>query len=133
MKSASWRANAWTRCSKPRKVGLDLRPQQGLHAVVGELRLQFANRAGGIAEEAGECRADARLRPRPFENDAVEDFDLVEMVALRFKELPPLLDGGFYNGVVIVRERNLRPVLLEEVLVDMEAGAKGLQARLPAV
>ena len=86
---------------KPRKVGLDLRPQQSLHAVVGELRPQFANRASGIAEETGERRADACLRPRPFEDDAVEDFDLIEMVALGFKELPPLVDGGFHNGVVI--------------------------------
>ena len=89
--------------------------------------LQFADRAGGIAEEAGECRADAGLRPRAFEHDAVEDFDLIEMVALRFKELPPLVDGGFHNGIVVVGERNLRPVLFEEILVDVEAGAEGFE------
>jgi hypothetical protein len=115
---------------KSRKVGLYLRPQQSLHAVVGELRPQLANRASGVFEKAGECHAYARLRSRPFENDAVEDFDLVEMVALRFKELPPLLNGGFHNGVVIRREGNLRPVLLEEVLVNMEAWAKSLQGGL---
>jgi type IV secretory pathway VirB3-like protein len=35
----------------------------------------------------------ARLRGR-----CIEDFDLIEMVALRLKELPPLVDGGFYDG-----------------------------------
>ena len=55
----------------------------------------------GSLKETGECHAYARLRPRSFEHDAVEDFDLVEMVALGFKELPPLLDGGFHNWVVI--------------------------------
>ena len=59
---------------KPRQVGFDLRPQQRLHAVVGELRLQFANRAGGIAEEAGERGADAGLRPRAFEHECSRRF-----------------------------------------------------------
>jgi hypothetical protein len=102
MKSPSCRVNAWTRWSSRRKDRLDLRPQQRLHAVVGELRLEFANRAGRIAEEAGERGSDAGLRPRAFEHDAVEDLNLIEMVALGLEELPPLVDGCFYNRVVIV-------------------------------
>ena len=114
---------------EPRKIALDLRAQQRLHAVVGELRLQFVNGAGRIAEEPRERRADAGLRPRAFEQDAVEDFDLIKLVALRFKELPPLVDGRFHDRVVVVGERNLRPVRFEEVLVDVEAGAERFERR----
>jgi len=46
---------------QPRKFALDLCAQQYLHAVVGELRSEFANRSGRIAEELRECRADATL------------------------------------------------------------------------
>jgi hypothetical protein len=56
---------------QPGHVGLDLRPQQGLHAVVGELRPQFANRPGGIAKETCERHAHAGLRYRLSE---VEEF-----------------------------------------------------------
>ena len=52
------------------------------------------------------------------------------MVALRFKELPPLLDGRFHNRVVIFGERYVGPVRFEEVLVNVEAGAKRFQRRL---
>ncbi len=112
---------------EPLKIALDLRPQQRLHAVVGELRFEFADGARWIAEEAGEGRADAGLRPRAFEQDAVEDFDLIEMVALRLEELPPLVDSGLHDRVVIVGKRDLRPVRFEEILVDMKAWAKGFE------
>ncbi len=92
-----------------------------------ELRLQLANRASGIAKEPSERRAHAGLRSRSFEQDAVEDLDLIKMVALRLKELPPLLDGRFHNRVVVLREGYVRPVRLEEILVDVEAGAEGFQ------
>jgi len=45
MKSASCRAKAWTCLVEPLKIAFDMRPQQLLHAVVGELRLQLGNRA----------------------------------------------------------------------------------------
>ena len=51
------------------------------------------------------------------------------MVALRFKELPPLLDGRFHNRVVVFGERYVGPVRLEEVLVDMEAWAERFERR----
>jgi hypothetical protein len=72
-----------------RQVLLDLRPQERFHAAAGELRLQFADGAGGIMEESSESRAHAGLRPRSLKRDAVEDLDLIELVALCFKELPP--------------------------------------------
>ncbi len=108
---------------------LDLRAQQRFHAVAGELRLQLANRAGRIAEEASERRAHAGLRSRSFEHDAVEDLDLIKMVALRLKELSPLLDGRFHNRVVVSGERYLGPVRFEEILVDMEAWAERFERR----
>ena len=52
------------------------------------------------------------------------------MVALRFKELPPLVDRRFDNGVIICCERYVGAVRFEEVLVNMEAWAKGFQRRL---
>ena len=97
---------------QPRQVLLDLRPQERFHAAAGELSLQFADGAGGIMEEPGEGRAHAGLRPRSFKEDAIEDLDLVEVVALRFKELASLVDGRSNNRIVVVGEGNLRPVLL---------------------
>src|ERR1700686_3727186 len=105
-------------------VVLDMSAQQRLHALVGELRFEFANRARGIAEEASERRAHARLRLGAFEQDAVEDFDLIEMATLRFNELPPLVDRCFHNRVLISCEQYVRAVRFEEVLVNMEAWAK---------
>src|SRR5579863_6067061 len=107
-----------------------MRPQQLLHAVVGELRFEFGNRALWITNEASERRTHAGLRPGAFEQDAVEDFNLIEMVPLRFKELPTLVNSCGDNGVIICCERYVGAVRFEEVLVDMEAWAKGFQRRL---
>ena len=52
------------------------------------------------------------------------------MVPLRFKELPSLVDSRFDNGVIICCERYVGAVRFEEVLVNMEAWAKGFQRRL---
>jgi hypothetical protein len=117
---------------KSRKIGLYLSPQQGLHIVVRELRPKFANRPSGIAKETRKRRANAGLRPRSFKDDAVENFDLVKVVPLGFKELSPLVNGGFHNGVLIRSERNLWSVVFEEILVNVEAGAKSLQRGLQA-
>ena len=51
------------------------------------------------------------------------------MVALRFKELPPLVDRRFHNRVVICCERYVGAVRFEEVLVNMEAWAKRFERR----
>ena len=61
---------------KLRQVALDLRPQQRFHAVARELRLQFVHGSGRIAEELRECRAYTCFRPRAFNQNAVENFDL---------------------------------------------------------
>ena len=90
---------------------------------------EFANRARWIAQEASERRADAGLRPGAFEQDAVEDFNLIKMVPLRFKELPPLVDRRFHNRVVICCERYVGAVRFEEVLVNVEAWAKRFERR----
>ncbi len=110
-------------------IVLDMRAQQRLHAVAGELRLQLANRASGISEKASERRAHAGLRSRSFEQDAVENLHLIKMVALCFKELPPLLDRRFHNRVVVFGEGYVGPVRLEEILVNMEAWAERFQRR----
>src|SRR5580700_7538480 len=49
------------------------------------------------------------------------------MVALGFKELSSLVDSGLDNGVIICCERYVGAVRFEEVLVNMEAWAKGFQ------
>src|SRR5271157_3549702 len=82
-------------------IVLDMRAQQRFHAVVSKLRLQLANRASGISEKASERRAHSGFRSRSFEQDAVENLHLIKMVALRLKELPPLLDRRFHNRVVV--------------------------------
>jgi hypothetical protein len=51
------------------------------------------------------------------------------MVTLGFKELPPLIDRCFYNRVVIFCERYVGSIRFEEVLVNMEAWAKGFKRR----
>src|SRR5438309_2737030 len=52
------------------------------------------------------------------------------MVTLRFKELPSLVNSCCDNGVIIGCERYVGAVRFEEVLVNMEAWAKGFQRRL---
>jgi hypothetical protein len=81
-------------------------------------------RARGIEQEPSQRRAHAGLRPAALEQDAVEDFNLIKMVALRFKELSPLVDSCFHYRVVISREWYVGTVRLEEILVNVEAGAK---------
>src|SRR6267143_1106693 len=95
---------------EPSKIVLDVRMQQRLHAVVGELRFEFSNRALWIANEASERRAQAGLRPGAFEQHAIEDFNLIKTVALGLKELPPLVDRCFDNRFVILCERDVRAV-----------------------
>src|SRR3984885_3324246 len=108
-------------------------PQQLLHAVVSELRFEFGNGALWIAEQASEGRAYTGFRPGAFEQDAVEDFNLIEMVPLRFKELPSLVNSRLDNGVIICCERYVGAVRFEEVLVNMEAWTKGFHRRLQAL
>ena len=88
------------------------------------LRFEFANRAFWIAQEPSKRRPHAGLRAGSFEQDAVEDFNLIEMVTLGFKELPALIYGGFHNRIVVRCEWYVRAVRFEEVLVNMEPWAK---------
>jgi hypothetical protein len=44
------------------------------------------------------------------------------------KNWAALLDGSVYDGIVIVREGDLRPVRFEEVLVEVNARAEQLIA-----
>src|SRR5208283_1048174 len=113
-----------------RNIVFDVRAQQSFHVVVRELRFEFPKNSGRIAKELAERRTHTGLRPRAFEQNAIEDFDLIKMVALRLKELPPLFNRSFHNRVVISREGYVGPVRLEEILVDVKAGAKGFQSRL---
>ncbi len=114
---------------EPRQFVLNLRAKQDLHAVVGELRSQFTNGSSRIAEESGEGRADAALRARAFQNDGIEDFNLIEMVAFRLKELSSLVDGGVYNRIAILGKGDVGAVRFEEILIDVEAGTEGFQGR----
>src|SRR5580704_2616601 len=98
--------------------------QEGLYAVIGELCSELLNSTRGIAQEASEGRAHAGLRPGAFEQDAVEDFNLIKVVTLCFKEPLPLVDRCVHNGVVIRCKRDVRTVRLEEVLVNVETWAK---------
>ena len=51
------------------------------------------------------------------------------MIFLSLKEPPPLLDGSFHYRVFVVDERYFGAIGLEEILVDVEAGAKGFEGR----
>ena len=90
---------------------------------------EFGNRALWIAQEASQRRTHAGLRAGAFEQDAVEDFNLIKMVALGFKELSPLIDRCLHDRVVIRCEWDVRAIRFEEVLVDVEAWAKRFERR----
>src|SRR5215469_6280421 len=94
-------------------TALDLGPQERFDAVVGELRFQFANPTNWIMKHASERRADTGFGTGPFEQDAIEDFDLIEAVALRFEKLSALVDGCLDNGVVIGGKRYVWPIGFE--------------------
>src|ERR1035441_10486621 len=63
---------------KRRNIAFNLRPQELLHAAVGELRLEFIDRSGRITEQAGKCGFHASLRTHTFENDAIENLNLID-------------------------------------------------------
>src|SRR5487761_1304092 len=95
---------------QPRKVMFNLRAQQSFHAAVGKLRSQLANGSGGIMEHPGQRSAYPSFGSRTFEHGAVEDFNLIKMVALRLEELPSLVVGRFHNRIVISTKRNFGTV-----------------------
>ena len=69
------------------------------------------------------------LRPCPFEQNHIENFDSIETFALGLKELATLFDGGPYHCIFVASERNLWPVRLEQVLIDMKTGTECLECR----
>ena len=71
----------------------------------------------------------ALFRACAFEQDHVEDLDLIERSRFASKKLATLVDGGLHNRIVIAGKRDLRTVRLEEILVDMEAWPKGFESR----
>jgi hypothetical protein len=58
------------------------------------------------------------------EENAIEDFDLIEVIALCSEELAPMVDLGLYDGVIVAFERDLWPVRFEQVLIHTEAWAE---------
>jgi hypothetical protein len=59
----------------------------------------------------------------------VEDFDLKEPVGLFLKEPPPLV----HYWIVVDGKGNIRPVGLEEVLIDVGAEAEGFECGFEAL
>ncbi len=116
-----------------RKVAFDLRPQQGLRAVVGKLPFEFVRGRGRIAKQLPDRRGKSGLRSGALEQHAVEDLDLVKGVSFLLKELAPLLDGGAHHRAVVLGKRHLGPVRLAKILVDVEPRAKGFQSRFEAL
>ena len=54
--------------------------------------------------------AHAGLRSGSFEQDAVKDFDLVEMVRVLCEELPAAVLAGLHNRVIVIGKGNFRPI-----------------------
>src|SRR5216684_2952788 len=120
MKSASWRANACT-CWSSRRMSRSICARNSVFM----LSLVNCDLSSAIAPSGSrKSRANAGLRSGAFKQDAVEDLNLIKMVALGFKELPALVDSCFHNRVVIGCERYVGVVRFEEVLVNMEAWIK---------
>src|SRR5260370_28213613 len=80
-------------------------------------------------EEPPDGCCDPCFRPGTFQQDAITEVDLIQAIALRLKELPPLVDGGLHNGIVVGSKWNLRSILLEEILIDVEAGTECFECR----
>src|ERR1035437_6640680 len=108
-------------------------PVSPISSMCCELGAEFAERAGRVAKELGEVRTDPALRARPFKDDGIEDFDLIELVAFALEELPPLVDGGFNDRVVVPCKRYIGAIRFEEVLVDVKAGAECFQRGLQSL
>jgi hypothetical protein len=102
------------------QVLLDLRPKQPSHTVAGELSFERAHCAPRVAEHLGEGSREAAFRLGPLDQNAVKDFYLIEVIALRFKEPLSLIDGRLHYGAIVLGEWDLGPIALQEVLVDVE-------------
>ena len=83
----------------------------------------------GIARHPCESGEDAGLRPRTLKHEHIEEFHFLEPVALGLEVLPPLVNGCVDQLIVIAGERDLWPVGLEDVLIDMKAFAERLEGR----
>src|SRR5215469_16626180 len=80
-------------------------------------------------EHASERRTDAGFGAGPFEHDAIEDFDLIEVVAFGFEKLPTLVDGCLHNRIVICSEGDVWTIGFEQVLVNAKAWPKRFEGR----
>ena len=75
-------------------------------------------------EESSERRTYSCLRTRTFEQHAIEDFNLIEVVTFGFKELPALIDRCVYDRIVVFGEGDVRAIRFEQILVDMKPRPK---------
>jgi hypothetical protein len=98
---------------QPCKVGFDLGPQQRLHAVVGELSLEFSHCSRRVTEESPNGCAQPLLRPGALQHHNIEDLNLIETVALRLEEPTAMVDGSLDDRVVILGKWNLGTVEFE--------------------
>src|SRR5229473_339971 len=124
MRSASCRANACTLwSSRRRSCSICVRNS------VFMLWLVNCTFSSSTAP-AGSRKIRAIAAPTPaFDQNAVEDFNLIKMVAFCFKELSPLFDRCCHNRIVIFCEGYIGAVRFEEVLVNVEAWAKRFECR----
>src|SRR5579871_1381443 len=61
---------------------------------------------------------------RTFEQDAIEDFDLIKVVTFGFEELPALIDRCVYDRIVVFGEGYVGAIRFEQILVNMKARPK---------
>src|SRR5258708_38695044 len=67
---------------------------------------------------------------RAFEQNAIEDFNRIKVIAPGLKELPPVVHLSLDHCVWVVGEWNLWAACFEQVLVDVKTGAERLECGL---
>jgi hypothetical protein len=106
---------------EPSNIVLDMGAQQRLSCCRWRTALVVRQQRQPDRARGERAPFSRHLRPVALKQNAIEDFNLIKMVALCCKELPPLVDSCFHNRIVIRRERYVGALRFEEVLVDMEA------------
>ena len=115
----SRRSKSASICSRSRTFNLSLE----------NCALNSRSPAIGSSRQLCESGCNAGLGSCSFNDDRVEDFDIEQAVKFLAEEFFSLVNRRLHNRIVGLFERNVGPVCLEQVLIDMEAGPKDLEGR----
>src|SRR5262249_4339315 len=102
--------------------------KKDLHFVVRELCFEFAQYGHWIGRQLLQGGCYAGFRPCPVNDDCVETLDLEQSVELALEKGLSLVGSSVDDAIIVFLERDLRPVCLKQVLVNVKPRAEDLES-----